>query len=77
MSAPWGVEFNQNILVVVGDDIFEVLTDGDDDWSVIGCGNSFGLNIRFQASFFEVGNESVQVFNSVEFKKCKIKLQFF
>jgi hypothetical protein len=36
MSAPWGVEFNQNFLLSVKDYVFKGFSDDDLDWGIIG-----------------------------------------
>lgn len=57
VTAPGGVELNENVLVVVNDDILVVVGNDDSYGTVIGFGNGLRLDARVNLASEEVVNE--------------------
>jgi len=64
VSAPWSVEFNENIIFVINDDLVEVLSNNDFDWSAIVSWNFFTLHEWLDGTALELINELFDVSNS-------------
>lgn len=76
MTAPGGVEFNQNVLGVVLDDFVEVLTDKDLDGFIIGGGDIFRLQVSLELTSDVVINERVNGSNG-DFATGELVLEDF
>jgi hypothetical protein len=64
MSAPGGIELNQNVFGVVHDNLFERFTDDNFDGGVIGGGDFFRFHEGLDFTFQNILNEFGDVFNS-------------
>lgn len=69
VSAPWSVELDQRVLVVVDNHIVEVLADSNDDRAVVGSGDLFGLDVGFKSASVQVSQELGEAFDAANFKK--------
>lgn len=61
MSAPWGVELDQDILLVVHDNLLVVLGDDDSDWAIVGLWDRLALDGRLDLARDKVGHELLNV----------------
>lgn len=57
MTAPWSVELDQDILLVIKDDLIVVLGNDDGDWAILLLWNSLGLDAWLDLASNEIVNK--------------------
>lgn len=57
MSTPRGIEFDENVLLVVIDKLIVVLSNENSDGTVLGLGNGLGLDARLNLALEDVVDE--------------------
>ena len=60
VSAPWRVEFNEDVFGWVSDSLFEVLADNYENWTIVGLGNIFRHQMSSNFTAFNTVDESCQ-----------------
>lgn len=63
MSAPWSIELNQNIFLVVEDNLIVVLGNNDSDWSILCFRNRLRLDAWIDLAGDEVIDKLANIFS--------------
>ena len=62
VTAPWGVEFNQDILGVIENNVLVVVSHNDSDWPIVLFGDSLALDGGLDLAGDKVINERADIF---------------
>jgi hypothetical protein len=62
VTTPWGIEFHQDVLIVVDDDIIVIMCHNDRDWTLLLLGDGLRLDTGLDLAIEKVGHEFTNLF---------------